>query len=507
MVPEEKNLRSRDDDQVQHSSTDEGKGMYVLPTWDNPGKNRNLNSISTMRVASTEILVSLIRENKEGRNIDSHHVGVENIDGIGVDPEWVTENIEVEKPNVKDTFDDASFKSARSHSSVDPTVVVNPTIESNKVDYSKKNQDDDDVVVVSSTASRRRTRTSVTALEKKRVALGIGGDMGESVEPIDLEDLEELIEKKKVAKKGKSKTKMPCSEELKGGSMPKKMKRVVISEPSQGRNKDNFIVDDVEVSEKEDATCLARRKSKLKMKLNDDQNRINNRRIAKVVEDMDTEGMNALVGDIGPHWPSIVREFICNLSEDIVDSSSSMFHKVKLMGHVFNFSPTLINKHYERQNDGVTGSTLKLNDIIKTLTGGVLTEWPIKGQFHASVLSLKYAVMHKVAIANLDDPGEHEKPLTITVKLMYRKRVVDVGVKGVEQSAVVPEGEAAALLIKAYEEEQKTIVPLVVNDSVGTNNKAALADVAEPVVDLPTVNAPTSDAAEVLDDSSVSCVN
>ncbi|GAA0151328.1 hypothetical protein LIER_43140 [Lithospermum erythrorhizon] len=102
-----------------------------------------------------------------------------------------------------------------------------------------------------------------------------------------------------------------------------------------------------------------------------------------------------------PHWPFIVREFIYNLSEDIVDPSSSMFHKVKLRGHVFNFSPSLMNKHYGRQNDGVTGSTLKLNDIIKTLIGGVFTEWPIKGHLQASILSLNYAVMHKVAIANL----------------------------------------------------------------------------------------------------------
>ncbi|GAA0163122.1 hypothetical protein LIER_19071 [Lithospermum erythrorhizon] len=451
MVPEEKNLGFGDDAQVQHSGTHEGMRMYVPPTGDNLSKNPNPNSILTVRVVSTETLVSPIRKNKKGRNVDSQHVGVENIDGMGVNFE--------------------------------------------RVDSSKKNQDDDDdVVLVSSTASRRRIRASAAALEKKRAVLGAGGDMGKSAEPMDLENLEEL----------------------KGGSMPKKRKRVVISESSQGRDKDYFIVDDIEVSEKEVATCLATRKSKGKMKLNDDPNRINNRRIAKGVEDMDTEGiefaskengarwnfvyarnilaerylseasvenqtymdildesgMNALVGDIGPHWPSIIREFICNLSEDIVDPSSSMFHKVKLRGHVFNFNPGLINKHYRRQNDGVIGSTLKLNDIIKTLTSNVLTEWPIKGQLQASVLYLKYAVMHNVAIAN----WSQLPAIQIVVEL------------------------------KAKIQALQTTVPPTVNDPMDADNEGAPADVAKPVADPPTVNDPTSDVVEVLDETTQSHV-
>ncbi|GAA0160499.1 hypothetical protein LIER_17042 [Lithospermum erythrorhizon] len=208
---------------------------------------------------------------------------------------------------------------------------------------------------------------------------------------------------------------------------------------------------------------------------------------------LDESGMNALVGDIGPHWPSIVRQ-------DIVNPSSFIFHKVKLRGHMFNFSPALINKHYGRQNAGVTGSTLKLNDIIKTLTGAE------------------------------DGLGEDAKPLTIIDKLMSGKRVVDVEVKGPGQSAAVLAGEAAALLIKAYEEEQKileadirlnknrvaklkakiqslqTTVPPAVNDHVDANNEAAPADVTEPVADPPTVNAPTSDVAEVLDETTQSHV-
>ncbi|GAA0183619.1 hypothetical protein LIER_30997 [Lithospermum erythrorhizon] len=116
---------------------------------------------------------------------------------------------------------------------------VNPTVKSNKVDFSENDQDDEVVVV----AGRRRTRASIAALEEKRTAFNVGRDRGESAEPMDLEDLELLIEKKKAVEKRKSKR--PCSRKSKEGVVPKKRKGVVISEPSHGRAKDNFIVDDV----------------------------------------------------------------------------------------------------------------------------------------------------------------------------------------------------------------------------------------------------------------------
>ncbi|GAA0151673.1 hypothetical protein LIER_37331 [Lithospermum erythrorhizon] len=147
---------------------------------------------------------------------------------------------------------------------------------------SHREDHDDDVVVVSSTAGRRRTRDSAAAIEKKRAALGARGDVGGSAEPdkaIDVEELERLAEKKKATKKGKVKAKRPSSNEPQG-SVPKRRKGVIISESSQGKNGDNFIVDDEEASEGNDATRAARR-SKGKLKVNDNMNRINTRRIAR----------------------------------------------------------------------------------------------------------------------------------------------------------------------------------------------------------------------------------
>ncbi|GAA0153434.1 hypothetical protein LIER_11675 [Lithospermum erythrorhizon] len=137
---------------------------------------------------------------------------------------------------------------------------VNSSIEENVVKSTRKDQgsDDDDVVVVSSTASKRRTRASVIALEKKRAVLGVGGNV-EAEEVMDLEELEKLMQKKKATKKGKENAKRPSVDELKEGAASKKRKEVFVSESSQGRNKDKFIINDLEESSGEDAACLARK--------------------------------------------------------------------------------------------------------------------------------------------------------------------------------------------------------------------------------------------------------
>ncbi|GAA0154764.1 hypothetical protein LIER_12652 [Lithospermum erythrorhizon] len=85
------------------------------------------------------------------------------------------------------------------------------------------------------------------------------------------------------------------------------------------------------------------------------------------------------MSNIGPHWPQLVREFICNVLEEITDPASPMFHKVKLRGHVFKFSPTLINKYYGFRDEVATEATLKLGDIIEELIGKALSVWPTKG--------------------------------------------------------------------------------------------------------------------------------
>ncbi|GAA0179443.1 hypothetical protein LIER_42218 [Lithospermum erythrorhizon] len=228
---EEAPSRAGNDDQNQHHDMD------VPPTSDNIGKNPNPLSTSDAKVGNAETLGGSIRDR----------------DGSYHDPQGV----ETVKPTVNDD------------------------------DSSKKNLDNDDVVVVYETTSRRRARASVVALKTKREADGLEEERSKSGDPIDLEELESVNKKKKAVEKGKGKR--PCFEKPKGESVPKKEKGINISEPTQGKAKDKFVVDDAEDFEEDDAVYLAKSKSKGKMKLNDDRNRINNRRIAKGIDEVSTE--------------------------------------------------------------------------------------------------------------------------------------------------------------------------------------------------------------------------
>ncbi|GAA0139488.1 hypothetical protein LIER_35098 [Lithospermum erythrorhizon] len=106
--------------------------------------------------------------------------------------------------------------------------VVSPSLKEAVVDSLVKDQGDDDVMVVSYTTSknRRSTRASVATLKKKRATLDVRGVDVEADEPadvVDVEKLEKLVKKRKVAKKGKGNAKRPSVDQV-GGFVPKKKK-------------------------------------------------------------------------------------------------------------------------------------------------------------------------------------------------------------------------------------------------------------------------------------------
>ncbi|GAA0151704.1 hypothetical protein LIER_10365 [Lithospermum erythrorhizon] len=275
--------------------------------------------------------------------------------------------------------------------------IVNPSVEEVAVDSPMENQYHDDIVVVfyTTSKSKRRNRASVAAWEKKIATLGRRGRQSR---------------KERERPKGQVLIKL--------GSVPKKRNGVVVSESKSLVRGNNFFLDDVvDESEEEDADEILRKRSKGKLKINDNRNRVNTRRIAKDVPDVPFEGVDfnseehearwkficarnilperymsditynnqtyidilegacmlVVLADIGPYWPKMVKEFVCNVSADIVDPDSPW----------------------------ITSATLKLADIVGELTGNALTTWTTKGQLQASSLSLKYAMLHKIAIATL----------------------------------------------------------------------------------------------------------
>ncbi|GAA0153435.1 hypothetical protein LIER_11676 [Lithospermum erythrorhizon] len=169
------------------------------------------------------------------------------------------------------------------------------------------------------------------------------------------------------------------------------------------------------------------------MKLKDDRNRMNNRRIAKRVDDMDTEGTDFASEENEAWW-----NFVC--------------------------ARNILAERY-------------------------LSEATVKNQTYMDIL---------------DESGMNALVGDID-KLMSGKRVVDVEVKDAGQSAAVHEGEVVVLMIKAYEEELKV---LEVNIRVKQNKVAELkAKIQELQTTVPpTINDPTSDAVEDLDETTQSHV-
>ncbi|GAA0185953.1 hypothetical protein LIER_33241 [Lithospermum erythrorhizon] len=369
-----------------------------------------------------------------------------------VTPEKVVGSNMGVNPSVKDTSNETNYKLAKTHNFVDTTMDEILT----GIKGTKSENQDDNVVV---------------------------DDEPEKV--VDVKELERQAEKKKVAKKGKATDKRPSIDKV-GGSVPKKRKDMVISEPKSLMRGGNFVPsDDADESEEEDAA-----------------------------------------------------KFL-----------SPMFHKVKLRGHMFSFSLALINKHYDMSNEEIIGETLKLGDIIGELIGNTLTTWPTKGQLQASTLSLKYDVLHKATITNLvpilnntnmsetigkivdysrtgaklkpigfpsricsllinqhptalkkeDDFGKDAKSLTISDKLMKGNHVVDVELNTANQIEVVLEGEAAAMLTKAYEEEQQKLEDEIQIKKVRLSELQVKIQALKAIVP-PTVNDPATTSTVVPDE-------
>ncbi|GAA0166605.1 hypothetical protein LIER_21725 [Lithospermum erythrorhizon] len=74
-------------------------------------------------------------------------------------------------------------------------------------------------------------------------------------------------------------------------------------------------------------------------------------------------------------------------------------------------------------NEGITKATLKLADIIGELTEKTLTTWPTKGQLQASNMSLKYAVLHKAAIVNLEPTSNNMNVSEALGRMQYAMRL------------------------------------------------------------------------------------
>ncbi|GAA0172005.1 hypothetical protein LIER_25915 [Lithospermum erythrorhizon] len=142
---------------------------------------------------------------------------------------------------------------------------------------------------------------------------------------------------------------------------------------------------------------------------------------ANILSILEGAGVMPTVETIGPYYPKLAKEFICNMAEDIDDPVSPNFQKVTFCNFTFDFSPSIINRYFGRENGEETGYNLQLSEIVKVLTGGVVDTWSDKGQIASSKMSVKYVILHKIGVANWV-PSTHTASVFETLA-----RAVDTG--------------------------------------------------------------------------------
>ncbi|KAA0066488.1 uncharacterized protein E5676_scaffold572G00570 [Cucumis melo var. makuwa] len=131
-------------------------------------------------------------------------------------------------------------------------------------------------------------------------------------------------------------------------------------------------------------------------------------------------GLSKTISDVGPFHPQLIREFVVNLPTDFNDPSCPDYQMVHIKGFKFSITPAVIN--------GFLGNAVSINfalsspsiDVLASeLSGGTLSSWPVNG-IHAAALSVKYAILHKIGIANWF-PSSHASSVSAALgNFLYR---------------------------------------------------------------------------------------
>uniref|UniRef100_A0A9I9E4R5 Putative plant transposon protein domain-containing protein n=1 Tax=Cucumis melo TaxID=3656 RepID=A0A9I9E4R5_CUCME len=96
----------------------------------------------------------------------------------------------------------------------------------------------------------------------------------------------------------------------------------------------------------------------------------------------------------------LIGEFIVNLPDEFNNPSSADYQTVHIRGFKFVISPAVINGFLGNIVDIDCSPSCPTTEVlVAVLSGGTLSTWPVNG-IPAVALSVKYAILHKIGIAN-----------------------------------------------------------------------------------------------------------
>uniref|UniRef100_A0A9I9E9W6 Putative plant transposon protein domain-containing protein n=1 Tax=Cucumis melo TaxID=3656 RepID=A0A9I9E9W6_CUCME len=99
-------------------------------------------------------------------------------------------------------------------------------------------------------------------------------------------------------------------------------------------------------------------------------------------------------------FDELIREFIVNLLDEFIDPGGANYQTVHIRGFKFLISSVVINGFLGNTVDFDCSPSCPTTEVLVTvLSGGTLSTWPVNG-IPAAALRVKYAILHKIGIAN-----------------------------------------------------------------------------------------------------------
>ncbi|TYK01367.1 uncharacterized protein E5676_scaffold29G00530 [Cucumis melo var. makuwa] len=156
-----------------------------------------------------------------------------------------------------------------------------------------------------------------------------------------------------------------------------------------------------------------------------------------------------------------MRELIVNIPDEFNNPSSANYQTVHIRGFKFMISPTVINGFLGNTVDIDCSPSCPTTEVLATvLSCGTLSTWPVNG-ISAAALSVKYAILHKIGIANWF-PSSHASSVSTTLgtflyqicndnkvdtgAFIYNQLLRHVGSFGVKVSIALPRLFSSLLL-------------------------------------------------------------
>lgn len=113
----------------------------------------------------------------------------------------------------------------------------------------------------------------------------------------------------------------------------------------------------------------------------------------------DAQVMN-IVSGLSPFYPQLLKEFIVNISKDFNKNGSEDYRKVHVHGYCIGLSPVIINDYLCRRKLVTTSKVCNMNTISQEITRGNYEDWPRRGLLLTTNLSVKYATLNRIRVAN-----------------------------------------------------------------------------------------------------------